>query len=119
MPHSVETGTEAKGPGVLGCESPWQWWMHNEDAMATDKLAEGIRNFAADTRSQDGPTGCWFGNSMPVREGGSMHNQAAEEIIDELWGEHSPGAMAEIGGLGVARWFVCRCNRASAAGHPR
>jgi transaldolase len=25
-------------------------WMHNEDAMATDKLAEGIRRFNADTR---------------------------------------------------------------------
>jgi transaldolase len=25
-------------------------WMHNEDAMATDKLAEGIRNFYADAR---------------------------------------------------------------------
>lgn len=24
-------------------------WMHNEDAMATEKLAEGIRNFAIDT----------------------------------------------------------------------
>ncbi|MEI6056642.1 MAG: transaldolase [Lentisphaerota bacterium] len=24
-------------------------WMHNEDAMATEKLAEGIRNFAVDT----------------------------------------------------------------------
>ena len=24
-------------------------WMHNEDAMATDKLADGIRKFAADT----------------------------------------------------------------------
>lgn len=24
-------------------------WMHNEDPMATDKLAEGIRNFAIDT----------------------------------------------------------------------
>ncbi len=24
-------------------------WMHNEDAMATDKLSEGIRQFAADT----------------------------------------------------------------------
>ena len=23
-------------------------WMHNEDAMATEKLAEGIRKFAAD-----------------------------------------------------------------------
>jgi transaldolase len=25
-------------------------WMHNEDAMATEKLAEGIRLFDADTR---------------------------------------------------------------------
>jgi transaldolase len=25
-------------------------WMHNEDAMATDKLAEGIRKFDADAR---------------------------------------------------------------------
>ena len=25
-------------------------WQHNEDAMATDKLAQGIRNFAADQR---------------------------------------------------------------------
>jgi len=25
-------------------------WMHNEDAMAVEKLSEGIRNFNADTR---------------------------------------------------------------------
>ena len=25
-------------------------WMHNEDAMATEKLAEGIRKFHGDTR---------------------------------------------------------------------
>jgi transaldolase len=25
-------------------------WGHNEDAMATDKLADGIRKFAADQR---------------------------------------------------------------------
>jgi transaldolase len=25
-------------------------WMHNEDAMATEKLAEGIRTFNADAR---------------------------------------------------------------------
>jgi hypothetical protein len=25
-------------------------WMHNEDAMASDKLSEGIRKFNADTR---------------------------------------------------------------------
>jgi transaldolase len=25
-------------------------WQHNEDAMATEKLADGIRKFAADQR---------------------------------------------------------------------
>jgi transaldolase len=25
-------------------------WMHNEDEMATDKLNEGIRKFAADSK---------------------------------------------------------------------
>ena len=25
-------------------------WMHNQDAMATEKLAEGIRKFYADAR---------------------------------------------------------------------
>ena len=25
-------------------------WMHNEDAMAVEKLSEGIRNFYADAR---------------------------------------------------------------------
>jgi transaldolase len=25
-------------------------WLHNEDAMASDKLSEGIRKFNADTR---------------------------------------------------------------------
>jgi transaldolase len=25
-------------------------WMHNEDAMATDKLADGIRRFDGDAR---------------------------------------------------------------------
>jgi transaldolase len=26
-------------------------WMHNEDAMATDKLAEGIRKFNSDAQN--------------------------------------------------------------------
>jgi transaldolase len=29
-------------------------WMMNEDPMATDKLAEGIRNFAADIVKLEG-----------------------------------------------------------------
>lgn len=29
-------------------------WAMNEDAMATEKLAEGIRNFAKDAKSLEG-----------------------------------------------------------------
>eukprot|EP00667_Euglena_gracilis_P012702 EG_transcript_13075 len=43
--------------GALNCKEskltmtePLFRWMHNEDPMATEKLAEGIRNFASDTR---------------------------------------------------------------------
>ena len=45
-PKLVDNGaTEA--PGERLDESGFRWEM-NEDAMATEKLAEGIRNFAAD-----------------------------------------------------------------------
>lgn len=36
-----------KSPGALMTESEFRW-EHNQDAMATEKLAEGIRNFAID-----------------------------------------------------------------------
>jgi len=36
-----------KTPGERLTESEFRWAM-NEDAMATEKLSEGIRNFAAD-----------------------------------------------------------------------
>ena len=42
----VDDGTRAATPPAL-TESTFRW-QHNEDAMATDKLAEGIRKFAAD-----------------------------------------------------------------------
>ena len=29
-------------------------WMHNEDAMATEKLAEGIRKFNSDVQHLEG-----------------------------------------------------------------
>ncbi|RDV29033.1 transaldolase [Alteromonas aestuariivivens] len=38
---------ETKTPGAALTEDQFRWDM-NEDAMATEKLAEGIRNFAAD-----------------------------------------------------------------------
>src|SRR5690606_26801423 len=41
-------GERAGPPAALG-EAAFRW-EHNEDAMATEKLAEGIRNFAADQR---------------------------------------------------------------------
>ena len=42
----VDAGTRATPPAALA-EAGFRW-QHNEDAMATDKLADGIRKFAAD-----------------------------------------------------------------------
>lgn len=44
----VDGGEREPQPGRLG-EAAFRW-EHNEDAMATEKLAEGIRKFAADQR---------------------------------------------------------------------
>ena len=44
----VDSGARAPAPAALD-EAGFRW-QHNEDAMATDKLAEGIRKFAADQR---------------------------------------------------------------------
>ncbi|MCV6590559.1 MAG: transaldolase [Marinobacterium sp.] len=43
---SPETGIEK--PAVISCTEAEFRWMMNEDAMATEKLAEGIRKFALD-----------------------------------------------------------------------
>ena len=42
----VDNGVSAEKPAPL-TEAEFRW-QHNEDAMATEKLAEGIRNFAID-----------------------------------------------------------------------
>lgn len=42
----VDEGERAEAPTALG-QAAFRW-QHNEDAMATDKLADGIRRFAAD-----------------------------------------------------------------------
>ena len=44
----VDTGARSAPPASLN-ESAFRW-QHNEDAMATDKLADGIRKFAVDQR---------------------------------------------------------------------
>ena len=44
----VDDGERATPPAALA-EAAFRW-QHNEDAMATDKLADGIRKFAADQR---------------------------------------------------------------------
>ena len=44
----VDGGERGTPPAALD-ESSFRW-EHNEDPMATMKLAEGIRNFAADQR---------------------------------------------------------------------
>jgi transaldolase len=45
-PENAKASTE---PQIHLVEKTFRW-MHNEDAMATDKLAEGIRKFNADAR---------------------------------------------------------------------
>ena len=44
----ADAGERSARPQPLG-EAAFRW-EHNEDAMATEKLAQGIRNFAADQR---------------------------------------------------------------------
>jgi len=46
---SRETAARADAPKVEMTEKAFRW-MHNEDQMATEKLAEGIRRFDADAR---------------------------------------------------------------------
>src|SRR5207248_4266380 len=46
---SVATARAAAAQKIHLDEKTFRW-MHNEDAMATDKLAEGIRKFYADAR---------------------------------------------------------------------
>jgi transaldolase len=46
---SVESAKAQKIDKIYLDEAAFRW-MHNEDAMATDKLAEGIRRFDADAR---------------------------------------------------------------------
>ena len=45
----IDAGERAAPPAALA-EAGFRW-QHNEDAMATEKLAEGIRKFAADQRT--------------------------------------------------------------------
>ena len=42
----VDEGVQQDKPALMS-EAEFRW-QHNEDAMATEKLAEGIRNFAID-----------------------------------------------------------------------
>ena len=39
------------GEGRIHLDEKTFRWMHNEDAIATEKLAEGIRKFYADARN--------------------------------------------------------------------
>jgi transaldolase len=43
-------GARASGEKVIQLDEKAFRWMHNEDAMASDKLSEGIRKFNADAR---------------------------------------------------------------------
>jgi transaldolase len=46
---SVEIARASKEKKIRMNEKKFRW-LHNEDAMASDKLSEGIRKFNADTR---------------------------------------------------------------------
>ena len=46
---NVESARGSTGTKIHLDEKAFRW-MHNEDAMATEKLAEGIRKFYADAR---------------------------------------------------------------------
>ncbi|HEX2197540.1 MAG TPA: transaldolase [Burkholderiales bacterium] len=49
LPRKLSPDT-AKDVQKIHLDEPAFRWMHNEDAMASDKLAEGIRRFDADAR---------------------------------------------------------------------
>ena len=53
---SRRLGSAAKKQDLdkVDMDEPAFRWMHNEDQMATDKLAEGIRKFAADAVKLEG-----------------------------------------------------------------
>jgi transaldolase len=46
---TVETAKASKSEKLHLDEKTFRW-LHNEDAMAVNKLSEGIRNFYADAR---------------------------------------------------------------------
>lgn len=48
LPTKLSADSAASDQGRLALNEAEFRWMMNEDAMATEKLAEGIRNFAAD-----------------------------------------------------------------------
>lgn len=50
LPRRLRPGASSDDPRWPGGEALFRWQL-NEDAMATEKLAEGIRKFAADQRS--------------------------------------------------------------------
>ncbi|HEX4749348.1 MAG TPA: transaldolase [Bryobacteraceae bacterium] len=49
-PRLTSEGAKASKDEKIHLDEKTFRWMHNEDAMATDKLAEGIRKFYADAR---------------------------------------------------------------------
>jgi len=49
-PHLTVAKAKASDAKKIHLDEKTFRWMHNEDAMATDKLSEGIRKFYADAR---------------------------------------------------------------------
>ncbi|MEY2685541.1 MAG: transaldolase, partial [Pseudomonadota bacterium] len=53
VPNALVVGAGAEEPTVRLDEAGFRWAL-NQDAMATDKLSEGIRAFATDAVKLDG-----------------------------------------------------------------
>ena len=49
-------------------------WMHNEDAMAVDKLSEGIRKFYADARKLEHYAQAKVAQKLASSVHGTIHN---------------------------------------------
>ncbi len=70
-------------------------WMHNEDAMATDKLAEGIRKFNSDART-------W--KSTPRRR--LQRQQGKQHLLLALLPECRPTSLQDLHGAFRTRAFL-------------
>jgi len=65
VPRVLDPASAAQlDPPAVPCHESAFRWMLNEDAMATEKLAEGIRSFASDLDELRG----WIGEQLATQQ---------------------------------------------------